>query len=313
MIKELKQKIKDMSMNNGKGASSTCYCIGDFALLHGTINIDTINQRISIINEAIQQGINIMPILEYEQDNPNSKDTYQSAWSLQQRAKGNELYNGWNGFYEINDTDQYANYLTKVREYISRFKIISNASQEQISKFIEDFGRLTGSELLIDTSKPNNFFYDENEGFTFVDINLNGDDVYQPNRYECGRYIIELLTNKIPRVRISEQGFTRDGITEMNTILPTSLSNEIKQCCISLIPKLREGFRQSEFTEEEIEMLDNLFERKFKDVLGKEELTEEQAFQVVQNKLISISKQNVQKSVLTDQEHKDKKSIGIEF
>ena len=110
---------------------------------------------------------NAVPIVGYLYDDENFTQFRESAYAwgyiVQECAKGEELYGRVPRAFCINEDE-----LKIVLEYTKKY---ANAPYEQILGFVNNF-REIDKELSVDSSKRNNFFYDETKGFSFIDLNF---------------------------------------------------------------------------------------------------------------------------------------------
>lgn len=150
-------------------------------------NVDVRDDDLSYFDDIIErlaglcdEGVHVVPILGYCYD-PETENG--SGYVFQQRAKGHELYDDaaickyqvWTQ----NESDVYLKSDIDPKDYIlSRTHTIANAPQEHFDKFIEDIRAILSRDILIDFQGKSNFFYDENEGFSFIDLDSHTDGFY---------------------------------------------------------------------------------------------------------------------------------------
>ena len=137
------------------GNNKKCFLFDEYVLLYGSFKENELKQLIQITQALARNGIAILPTLEYKVTEPPNELGYVRGYSLQQRAKGTELY-------EIN---------TSEKEYQTRLKEIAEMSTTQMDKFVSDWWSITEAGLMIDPSKCSNFFY-SNGQISFIDLNL---------------------------------------------------------------------------------------------------------------------------------------------
>jgi len=171
-----------------RGIDSRAYLIGEYAVLTTSMlklrNVATRDDDLAYFDELIgalmrlrEQGVAVVPTLGYCYD-PDSENG--EGYIIQARAKGEELYDdaimkkyyGRKKFaYLSSDAD--------AKEYIlSRTRYISQAPQAHFDKFIGDCIALLDDDILIDFIGKSNFFYDETEGFQFIDLDSHTDYKY---------------------------------------------------------------------------------------------------------------------------------------
>lgn len=174
-MKEMTQLLSEYDVR------SNCYYIGNYALLYEDLCHETIGLNITLLEEMKNKGVNAMGILDYSFD-PSSEPlrigsiTTQSGWLLQERAKGKPIHTE-SEFINIDPTcnslDVMTEYYEALRRYSSEIAILANASQEQFDAFVKDYYALTESPLAIDQN-INKIYYDEEKGFSFVGLKVNG-------------------------------------------------------------------------------------------------------------------------------------------
>ena len=174
-MKEMTQLLSEYDVR------SNCYYIGNYALLYEDLCHETIGLNVTLLEEMKNKGVNAMGILDYSFD-PSSEPlrigsiTTQGGWLLQERAKGKPIHTE-SEFINIDPTcnslDVMTEYYEALRRYSSEIAILANASQEQFDAFVKDYYALTESPLAIDQN-INKIYYDEEKGFSFVGLKVNG-------------------------------------------------------------------------------------------------------------------------------------------
>ena len=117
-----------------------------------------------------KQGGNAVPILGYCFDPEKSRkifkdgnktsirSSYGKGYIIQHRAPGQEMW----------ERERMGE-----KEYIvRRTKTFADAPQEQFDKFVADYMAILDAGIMVDYSKRENFFYDEEKGFSFIDLNF---------------------------------------------------------------------------------------------------------------------------------------------
>lgn len=90
-------------------------------------------------------------------------------YQLTERAKGVPLH------------DRQATFET----WSTELKILAEAHPDQYRKFVVDAAKLQAAGFTIDPSKPDNFFYDKEAGFQFIDLDLaKSDNLHDPEVLE---------------------------------------------------------------------------------------------------------------------------------
>ena len=138
-----------------KGGNKKVRIFDDYVLLAGSFKEDEIKKIILITNELKNNGIAIIPTLEYKIVYPPNEIGYARGYMLQPRAKGTEVYSS--------DMSE--------EEYDKRLRDIASMDIKKIYKFVSDWLAIERAGLMIDPSKTTNFFYSD-EGISFIDLNL---------------------------------------------------------------------------------------------------------------------------------------------
>ena len=173
-----------------RGVDKQAYLIDEYAVLTASKiklrNVITRDDDLAYFDELIKtlmdlkkQGVGIVPILGYCVE-PDSD--YGNGYIIQSRAKGAELYDDsvMKEFYIGKPQLAYLSSDTDAKEYvISRTNLISKVPQNHFDKFIRDIIVLLNNDILIDFNAKSNFFYDETEGFQFIDLDSHTDYKYR--------------------------------------------------------------------------------------------------------------------------------------
>lgn len=186
----LLDRVKDMTPGH-RGIDRRAYLFDDYAVLSTSRlklrNVDVRDDDLRYLDALIEQladlrksGINVVPVLGYCYE-PASADG--DGFLFMRRAKGAELYDDAIVCrYEAWTQDQDDVYLTgdaDAAEYIvTRTREIARIPQEHFNKFISDIMTVLRNDILIDFQGKSNFFYDETEGFQFIDLDSHTDHYY---------------------------------------------------------------------------------------------------------------------------------------
>ena len=148
-------------------------------------NLSYFDDIIKKLAKLHDMGTHVVPILGYCYD-PKAVDGI--GYIFQQRAPGCELYDdAVICIYEVWTQSQSEIYLRNdvasigmdPKKYIlDRTHAIANAPQKHFDKFIKDIHTILCCDILIDFQGKSNFFYDENKGFCFVDLDSHTDNFY---------------------------------------------------------------------------------------------------------------------------------------
>lgn len=144
------------------------------------IHLDDIIAR---LNRLYDEGVKVVPILGYCYD-PESEDG--TGYIIMKRAKGAELYDdAIICRYQVWTQDQDDVYLKSnadAAEYIvRRTHDIAQIPQLHFDHFVSDILAILKDDILIDFQGRSNFFYDEREGFQFIDLDSHTDSYYGIN------------------------------------------------------------------------------------------------------------------------------------
>lgn len=297
-IEELIYSINSDRSKDKRGGNSICYFFADKILLYGPINITHIDRLMTIINETKEKGINLVPILDYKVDDTKPITTFrgyqiQTGWTLQEKAKGKEMYQSFPYFTINREEDissQYSEYKNSVIEYYNSLKKVANASQDQINKFVSDYETLEQSELLIDPSKPSNFFYDEEQGFSFIDINKRNLNTQRSNKT-----MMEILTILIPRMsRLTlKSNQSKKMKTEDLILIPKEIISQMQDDLMLLLGKYMVAFRDKGYTQEQISSAIQNIIHTINNIKDNPGYNDEQAIEKILNTLEEINKSSI--------------------
>lgn len=177
---EKMDELLDQATNNpvftAGGSNSKCFLSGDYAVLQ-TGNIEAGNDNFATVIDELYalsaEGVNVARILGYavtEFGKPYYNGVrYDKGYIVQERAKGRELLDHRRvpvSFDSQRNTPENRQY---VLDYCT---MLSSAPQEHFDKFMQDLKAITDRNIQVDPSKLTNFFYDEEKGFTFIDLNF---------------------------------------------------------------------------------------------------------------------------------------------
>jgi len=175
---ELITKCEAMGRAAAKGGTrSKVYFVDDYVVIKANLSIkdtrpvskvrdkvpfDEVVKRLNMLKNG---GVNVVPILGYAYDPDNIYDiygklAYASGYIIEPKAMGKELWNE-------KDFDD--------KKYVlERIRMFAQAPQEQYNKFVKDFIAIVDAGIFIDPVEEN-FFYDEINGFSFIDLNTIAD------------------------------------------------------------------------------------------------------------------------------------------
>lgn len=184
----LTKEMIELAINNNK----KCIVYDDkYVLLFKAFSVkdEELEDYIKNIKLLQEKGINTPLILDYYQVN-KSKYGYSKYVILEERAKGTNLDATSNYISlkqsDINFTEISDNYLKELDFYLNEIENRASASINMYEKFINDYLNIVNNNMQIDP-KPLNFYFDKEKGFTFIDINGNGNnDLQYLPRYFLG-------------------------------------------------------------------------------------------------------------------------------
>lgn len=208
-----------------------------YVLLHKSFSCSSeeIENYISRVNALIQEGVSTVRILDYVKV-ANLDSKYPKCVILEEKAPGRNIdYQSENislksiavDFEEIS-----IRYIQRLDDYINEISLRANAAQEKYDKLVSDYLTISESSLSIDP-KPLNFYFDKDKGFTFIDINAEGND--DVKKY-LPRYILgAILSYGFPSISIDyDYAMYIDG--ERMSIIDDILNAIITKVSISLKP-----------------------------------------------------------------------------
>lgn len=174
-----------------RGIDRCAYLFDEYAVLSTRRlklrNVDVRDDNLLYFDDIIEKlarlhkrGVHVVPILGYCYDSETADG---SGYIFQKRAPGHELYDDAAiCIYEAwtqNKSEIYLKSDIDPKEHIlTRTHTIANAPQKHFDKFIKDIRAILSCDILIDFQGKSNFFYDEKEGFYFIDLDSHTDNYY---------------------------------------------------------------------------------------------------------------------------------------
>ena len=191
-----------------RGVDRKAYLFDEYAVLSASRiklrngvrddNLTYFDELIHILWQLSGQGVNVVPIYGYCFD-PESTDG--TGYIFQKRAKGEELYDDaiMKEYYVWGDKLNYLSSDVDAKGYIlSRTALISRVPQEHFDKFISDIVAIANHDILIDCMGKSNFFYHEEVGFQFIDIDSFTDIKYGLTNERLDSGMIAAMIGFIP-------------------------------------------------------------------------------------------------------------------
>ena len=209
----------------------------NYCLLYKTMPCtdDELELYIDSINKAKANGINVTRILEYKLNNNITHTfkigSYTKGVFLEEKAKGKCIAENRNLHLNIDDEyeiDLVANqYKAKIEKYLDELEKRANANQEIYDKLVNDYMELNKYNLTPDP-KPLNFFFDENTGFTIIDLLPTKELEVSKNMLPMYMYLI-LFGYGLPKISICDT-------TEKN--IPVYYKNRLDKCILQINKKI---------------------------------------------------------------------------
>ena len=135
---------------------------------------ERLDDYINKINKLENSGVNISNIIDYKLVRPKNVlngNSFTKGVFLEKKAKGNCIADIKNiNICESDNIEEIIDiYLNNIDNYLNELEIRSNAGINVFDKLIDDYLSVFKIGLSPDP-KPLNFFYDEKEGFTIIDL-----------------------------------------------------------------------------------------------------------------------------------------------
>lgn len=189
-VERLLNKVEGQTSKKA-GGNSKAYIFGDYVVLKtGNISLGDVSDGIKEppfdriiekLHALKNSGVNVVPVLGYICNGmcDFGESAYGEGFVFQPRAKGSELW-------ERNKMpSRYSEIKKEEATYLfDRASLLANASQQQFDKWVSDYKAITDAGIMIDPSKKENFFYDEEEGFSFIDLNFEREPIFGKDRNE---------------------------------------------------------------------------------------------------------------------------------
>lgn len=216
---------------DARGGNSECFIFGDHALIKGKFNSDKLDELMKRVSEAKKEGINAVSVLGYKLDESGEKN-YNPGWVLQERAKGQVLHERVDTRFLNNATpEEKAEYLNIFADnYKKRIEELTSVPKEHIDKFLTDWMKLLDLGIRMDPSKVDNFFYDKENGFSFIDLAAVDAKIVEEARNYFAREVLVVFLN----VTVIYGGKVPEDKKEMIFIKLDDLVKKITESMISL-------------------------------------------------------------------------------
>ena len=157
------------------GGNSKCIIVDNYAVLK-TGNIpgcgDSFPRMINCLHNLKKKNVNIAQILGYAVTQLGETYTngtrYDKGYIVQEKAIGSELL--YPGILRGKSEQECFNIV------IRYLKMLDKIPQQHFDKWVADFKIITDNKIAVDPSKESNFFYDDKNGFSFIDLNFFTDE-----------------------------------------------------------------------------------------------------------------------------------------
>lgn len=200
------------------GTSKKCYDFGDVVLLESTSPEP--QEMTEILKKIKQLGISSYEILAQQEVNGKHYilETKVAGTPIQEygpKLNPNNTKEDVETNYEIER--QY------VKQYLKRLEEISK-NYEQLKKFVKDYFQLNELGLFIDSSKSNNIYYDKNQGYSFLDLQIKSFTIPTSLIFNYIFYMISWCSSNI---------FSEDDILTEQAYL-SAIVMQLRKICIEL-------------------------------------------------------------------------------
>ncbi len=215
------------TMKNTSDGGSIAYHFDDVVLIkyeyHTEYGIARINEEkiAQAANEKNRQGVYTPAHLAIKRE---IKNDISICWVLQERAKGKSF--------------NYYCYNKETEKQIAAQQILANAPISHYEKFIKDVIELFNFGLEL---KPKNLYYDENNGFTIIDLIGLKDKLFD---YNSLKDIISLINMTQGIYNCSGISYYDDLATKEEKEISKQLFYKIKQKMLNAIAKNIPNFEQ---------------------------------------------------------------------
>ncbi len=202
-----------------------------------TVPDEEVDSYVQKVNSLIDKGIKTPRIKDYKLVTLSPKSKYSKYVILEEKAPGCNIDH--KGVYlstkksDIDFEQAALEYISYLDEYINEISLRAEASVQMYIKLVQDYLAIVSTGLQIDP-KPLNFFFDKEEGFTFIDINGGGKDDLE--KY-LPRYILGCtLSYGLPSLSIDYKPYNYIDEERMAK-LKEALSKIISKIAVALMSK----------------------------------------------------------------------------
>lgn len=246
-------KLNDEMVNLALSNEGICTNYNDdFVLLKKAMPVtdEQLDWYLSSLKDLKDSGVNIATVVDYRLL-PSTTKTFENVGSytqgvfLEERAKGKSLnsdsiYLKPSKDYDFNEV--VCGYLKKVDSYLEELELRAQAPQEMYDKLIMDCHSIQNVGLTIDP-KPLNFFFNEQLGYTIIDVIPNHSSKEDDKKYFPQYLLAVVFGYGRPRISIGYDDFS---------ILSPDLMERLKKAGEVLEAKLVVALRKYGYSEENI-------------------------------------------------------------
>ena len=185
-------RLTEELFERGRKQKEICSIIDeDYVLLSKTMPCtdQELGDYITTLRKLKNDGVNISTVVDFKFiDNTtvifkNGEISYTKGVFIEERAKGNNIDID---SFTIHSKEDMLSYLDATKRYIEEIEKRANANQTVYDKLLNDYLKINASGMTADP-KPLNFFYDENKGYTFIDL-INSE-------MNTNQYLVRYLSN----------------------------------------------------------------------------------------------------------------------
>lgn len=168
-------RLTEELFERGKKQKEICSIIDDnYVLLSKTMPCTDadLGDYITTLRKLKADGVNIATVVDFKLiDNTrvefrNGEISYTKGVFIEERAKGTNFDIDT---FTIHTKDDMLAYLEATENYLEEIEKRADASQATYDKLLDDYLKINASGMTADP-KPLNFFFDEKEGYTFIDL-----------------------------------------------------------------------------------------------------------------------------------------------
>lgn len=159
------------------------------------------------------------------------------CYYLEHRAKGEVLQYSNYDLPIGKNTNLKTNYLNAFKEYMTTLKMLSDAPKEHYIKFFSDIEEMRKENLKPDICSLDNLLYDEEKGFSFI-------DVYPGNE--------RIKVSNLFRIILNDRFKAKCNWNSSISILPSEYKDEYFSSIENVISKVLVGLKEFNYPVEEI-------------------------------------------------------------